>query len=98
MSPLAIMLVGSGINLMLVALLAGDKWVHKVTGAAPLESRVAALESQIAKANERWSEKMSAMTVYMETRRLEGEALARDVASLRGEWRGRTDTPPDWRR
>ena len=93
LSPFALMLIGTGLNLMLVALLAGDKFVHKITGKAPLEARVEDIESAITSANSRFSDKMSKLTIYMEERRREVEDIARDLASLRGEMRGRTDTP-----
>lgn len=97
MSPLAVQLVASGIQFGLVALLAADKWVHKVTGATPIEGRVKDLEITLTRANIRFSDKMSELTTYLEARRQEHETLARDVASLRGEFRGRTETPDDRR-
>lgn len=75
----------AGINLCLVILLAADRWVHKVTGATPLEGRIMALESQIAKGNERFSEKMSELTVYLEARRHETELLRSEVYQMKGE-------------
>ncbi len=99
MSPLALMLIGTGLNLMLVALLAGDKFVHKLTGATPLEARVKDLENTLQRANVRFSDRMTELTKYLELRRMEHEALAREFASLLGEIRGRSDTPfPDDRR
>lgn len=76
----------AGINLCLVILLAADRWVHKVTGATPLEGRIMALESQIAKGNERFSEKMSELTVYLEARRHDTDTLRADVSQLKGEF------------
>lgn len=76
----------AGINLCLVILLAADRWVHKLTGATPLEARVLALESQIAKGNERFSEKMSELTIYLEARRSETEHLRSEVYQMKGEF------------
>jgi hypothetical protein len=51
----------AGVNLIIVVLLAADKWVHRVTGKAPLESRVETLEKQLEDGNSRLSEKFSAI-------------------------------------
>lgn len=87
MTPLAIMLVGSGIQSGLVVLLAADKWVHKVTGPTTLEGRIAAVESTITKANVRFSDKMSELTVYLEARRTYDENTRQLVAEIQGELR-----------
>lgn len=42
-----------------IVLLAVDRWVNRVTGAASLESRVGSLETVIAKASDTFSEKWS---------------------------------------
>lgn len=75
----------AGINLCLVILLVADRWVHKVTGPTSLEGRVLALESQVTKGNERLSDKMSELTVYLEARRHDTEALRSEVYQMKGE-------------
>ena len=55
----------AGVNLIIVVLLAADKWVHRVTGKAPLESRVEDLEHQMDSANSRLSEKFSEIQTRM---------------------------------
>lgn len=91
MTPFAVMCVGAALNVCFVALLAADKWVHKVTGATPLEGRVTLLENRITKLNADGSEDRG------KVQRKIGE-LELDMREVKTILRLREDTPPERRR
>ena len=73
-----VMMAGLGV-------LAADRFVHRLVGAAPLEARLGSLEKRMDAANERLSEKMSQMTIYLEERRGAHDELRAQVSTLQGE-------------
>ena len=93
MTPLAIMLIGTGINLMLVALLAGDKFVHKIAGATPLEARIVALEEMVADMNAKGSDDRTRYQrkfgeLELDMREVKTVLRLREDTPDRGHWRG----------
>lgn len=87
MTPTESAFLLAGVQTLLILALAVDKWVHRVTGATPLEARIAELEKLLAQGNDRFSKKMSEMTTYLDERRLEAEGVRAGLAELRGEVR-----------
>ena len=77
----------AGIQFCGFAILAVNKWVHKVTGASPLEARILRCEQRIENGNERSSKKASELTVYLDTRRQCFDSLSERVAQIEGELR-----------
>ena len=85
-------LILNGVTVVSIALLAADRFVHRIVGSAPLEAQVrhveiqvSALSQQLEKGNERLSDKMGALNTYLEERRSDFDLLRTQVAMLQGE-------------
>lgn len=98
MTSLTASLIAMGIQSGLVIALAADKWVHKVTGATPLEGRIAQIEKLIENGNARSSKKASELTVYLDTRREAFDRLSERVAAIEGALHMLGPLPDDRRR
>lgn len=93
-----------------VILIQGGKWIsqyiwNKGESTQALAGRLAESQSQLAglqkafdDGNDRWSEKMTTLTTYLEERRSEFEAMRAHLMELSGEVRARRDFPDDRRR